>query len=131
MARPAAARRLASVMVESMTSCQSMRRSGFVIAHLRSHGGEVEEHGLIRADRAVAVLFDLGDVFGALGPHGFHHVRRRAVQEFFARKLAIVVGDQFFELLDFLRQPLRAARRDPLPEAAAKDRIAAWSGPRR
>src|ERR1700677_1050525 len=89
---PAAANRLASVMVEAMTACHSMWRSG-ISARRRSQSIE-----------CFAVLYDLREVFGALGPQFLDDVRGRVRKEFFVDELAVDIDDKLFELVVFLEQ---------------------------
>src|SRR5580658_2465533 len=91
-AAPDAANRLATVMVEPITACHSMRRSR-ISARRRSQSIE-----------RVAVLLDLREVFGALGPQFLDDVRGRVRKEFFVGELAVNIDDKLFELVVFLEQ---------------------------
>ena len=76
-------------------------------------------------------LFELCNVFAALGPQRIHHVGRSAIQEFLVAKVGGHYRRSAFPIARFLSSSCRAGLRHPLPEAAAEDRTRAWNGRRR
>src|SRR5580700_6883240 len=96
-----AANRLASVMVESMTACHSMRRpSNRACTAPRSNSG------LSQTIEGIAIFLHLLDISCAFGAQFFHDVRRSSGQELLAAELAINLHDQLLQLIVVLEQPV-------------------------
>src|SRR5271165_1109218 len=93
---PDAANRRASVMVEPMRACHSMRRPGICDCTIARS----------KAIERIAILLDLRDVFGAFRAQLFDDVRRSSVQELVTAKLAINFQNQLLQLVGVFEQPV-------------------------